>query len=160
MSPLKIRRASPEDADLLAGMNHYVHGIHVEHRPDIYKAQPSQEELAAVFKDRLVQESARIFIAELDGQPVGYAGATLHERAGGVFVHGGGSIIFLDQLAIAPQAKRHGVGSGLLNAVREAGRDAGCLRLITEVWDFNHEARSFYEAVGFLPMKHLLEQSL
>ncbi|GAA4225905.1 hypothetical protein GCM10023075_24720 [Streptosporangium album] len=43
---------------------------------------------------------------------------------------------------------------------RPAHREAGCSRLITDVWDFNKEAQAFYEAAGFAPVRHWLEQPL
>ncbi len=159
MSQLRIRQATPgRDAALLAEMNHHVHGIHVENRPDLYTT-PSLEDLTEMFGNLLDQKTARIFIAELDDECVGYAGATLHQSAPTVLTHAD-SLIGLDQLAVAPLGRRHGVATALLEAVRDAGREAGCRRLLTEVWDFNEEALSFYEAAGFLPMKHRLEQSL
>ncbi|SIR05656.1 aminoglycoside 6'-N-acetyltransferase I [Microbispora rosea] len=112
----------------------------------------------ALYKDQLSRESVRIFIAELpEGKCVGYASASLQQRAASALMHAD-SFIVLNQLAVAPKATRHGVGIALVNAVREAGRQAGCRRLLTEVLDCNDEARSFYEAAGFLPMKHVLEQ--
>ncbi|WP_051761744.1 GNAT family N-acetyltransferase [Microbispora rosea] len=160
MSLLTIRRATPEDARLLAELNGHVHGLHVARRPDIYREHPSPDELIALYKDQLSRESVRIFIAELpEGKCVGYASATLQQRAASALMHAD-SFIVLNELAVAPKATRHGVGTALVNAVREAGRQAGCRRLLTEVLDCNDEARSFYEAAGFLPMKHVLEQLL
>ncbi|WP_330457523.1 GNAT family N-acetyltransferase [Streptomyces sp. NBC_00820] len=63
-------------------------------------------------------------------------------------------------LAVDPAASRAGVGTALLDAVRESGRAAGCRRLIVNVWCFNATARSFYEASGLAPMKQRLEQTL
>jgi GNAT superfamily N-acetyltransferase len=139
-------------------MNRHVHGIHVEHRPDIYTI-PSLEDLTEMFGNLLDQKTARIFIAELDDECVGYAGATLHQPAPTLLTHAD-SLIALDQLSVAPLGRRHGVATALLEAVRNAGREAGCRRLLTDVWDFNEDALSFYKAAGFLPMKHRLEQSL
>jgi GNAT superfamily N-acetyltransferase len=160
MSPVMIRRAVLEDAGLLAEMNRHVHDLHVAHRPDIYKEQRSPEDLTRIYEEQLGHESVRIFIAELPGgECAGYAIATVRQRAASTLLHAE-SLIFLNQLAVAPQATRRGVATALLNAVRDAGREAGCRRLITEVWDFNNEARAFYEAVGFLPTKHSLERPL
>ncbi|MEU7890138.1 GNAT family N-acetyltransferase [Microbispora bryophytorum] len=143
---------------MLAEMNRHVHDIHVEHRPDIYTT-PSLEDLTEMFGDRLDQETVRIFVAELDGECVGYACASLRQPGPTLLTHAD-SFIALDQLAVAPLGRRHGVATALLEAVRDAGREAGCRRLLTEVWDFNEDAFSFYEAAGFVPMKRSLEQSL
>ncbi|NUW45896.1 GNAT family N-acetyltransferase [Nonomuraea rhodomycinica] len=162
---MRIRRAVPEDAALLARLNPYVHSLHVESRPDIFQETPDVERLTARFAERLRQDTARIFVAELqegelpDGEAAGYAGATVHHRPADVLLNAD-SFIALDQIVVVPAAKRLGVAGALLEAVREAGRQEGCRRMVTDVWDFNEGARSFYEAVGFRPMKRLLEQPL
>ncbi|MFI6789956.1 GNAT family N-acetyltransferase [Nonomuraea sp. NPDC050383] len=160
MSALKVRQATPQDAALLAGMNPHVHGLHADNRPDLFQARPSAEELTKRFAERLGQESTRIFVAEpADGECAGYAEATVYHRGPSVLLNAD-SFIALNQIVVAPEAKRLGVATALLDAVREAGREAGCRRLVTEVWEFNEGARSFYEAAGLQPMKRLLEQPL
>jgi ribosomal protein S18 acetylase RimI-like enzyme len=158
--PPQIRRATLDDAALLAELNRFVQDIHAEHRPDLFKGDPSSEELTAGFRDLLGRESVRVLIAELpDGRPAGYAMATLNERTGGALTHAG-SFILLDHLAVAPEATRRGIGTALLNAVRETGRQAGCTRFMTEVWDFNSTAVAFFEASGFSTAWRRLDQPL
>ena len=78
-----------------------------------------------------------IFMAELpDDRAAGYAMATIHQRTAGVLMQEDSSIV-LDHLAVSLQATRRGVATGLLNAVREAGRTAGYRRFVTDVWDFD-----------------------
>ncbi|MER5318171.1 GNAT family N-acetyltransferase [Streptosporangium roseum] len=160
MHPPKIRLASPDDAALLAELNRFVHDIHAARRPDLFKEDPSIDELTSGFKDQLGRESIKIFIAELpDGRPVGYAMATLHQRAANALMHAS-SFVVLEHVAVAPEATRRGIGTALLDAVREAGRKAGCTRFMTEVWDFNSKASSFFEASGFTSAWRRLDQPL
>ncbi|MEU8104474.1 GNAT family N-acetyltransferase [Nonomuraea muscovyensis] len=157
---MKIRRATVEDAPLIADLNRHVHALHVANRPDLYRQDPPLQDLAAGYADRLGRDDAVAFVAELDdGDAVGYALAVIaHKDETTLFRRD--SAIGLRQLAVDPRATRCGVATGLLDAVREAGRAAGCRRFVTEVWDFNVEARAFYEAAGFVPMTHALEQPL
>ncbi|MBG0814221.1 GNAT family N-acetyltransferase [Planomonospora sp. ID82291] len=158
--PSVVRPATPGDAALLAELNRHVHDIHVAHRPDLFRENPSAEDLTAGFRERIDDGSFRIFIAELPDVPAaGYAMAAVHRRAAGVLT-AEDAFIVLEHLAVAPQATRRGVGTALLDAVREAGREAGCRRFVTEVWDFNTEALAFYEAAGFSPMRRLFDQLL
>ncbi|MFC7645661.1 GNAT family N-acetyltransferase [Streptosporangium lutulentum] len=137
-----------------------MHDLHAGRRPDIYQEHPSPEELASGFEEQLGRESVRIFIADLpDVRAAGYAMATVHRRAAGVLMRQD-SFIVLDHLAVSPRAIRRGVATALLDAVRDAGRSAGCRRFVTDVWDFNSEAHAFYVASGFAPMRRLLEQAL
>ncbi|GLW96554.1 GNAT family N-acetyltransferase [Microtetraspora sp. NBRC 16547] len=160
MHPLKVRRATRDDVALLAELNRFVQNVHAAHRPDLFKEQPPIDELISGFEDQLNRESVRIFIAELaEGQAVGYAMATLHQRLAGALMHAG-SFVVLEHVAVDPDVARRGIGTALLDAVREAGREAGCTRFMTEVWDFNSRALAFFEASGFAPAWRRLDQPL
>ncbi|MFJ2033132.1 GNAT family N-acetyltransferase [Streptosporangium sp. NPDC087985] len=156
---IEIRSASPEDAALLAELNDAVHSVHALHRPDVFRSQPAHDDLVPIFKAHLAREDARAFIARSSGRPVGYALAVIVDRPGDALMQAR-RFISLEHLAVTSEATRTGVGTALLDAVRTSGREAGCSRLITDVWDFNTEARTFYEAAGLAPMRHWLEQPL
>jgi GNAT superfamily N-acetyltransferase len=155
---MKIRAAAAEDAGILALLNRHVHEIHATHRPDLYRADPPEDELTDYFVTLLAKDETRAFIAEID-RPVGYAMAAIVRREENPFLQAE-SFILLDQLAVDPQAARRGVASQLIDAVRDAGRMEGCRRLLTDVLDFNEGAKTFYAAAGFTELKHVLEQPL
>ncbi|MFF4696382.1 GNAT family N-acetyltransferase [Streptomyces chattanoogensis] len=92
-----------------------------------------------------------------EGKALGYALARVKNRPGSALMHSD-VIMSLDQIAVAPDAARSGIGAALLEAVREVGRAAGCRRLVTDVWYFNESAHAFYEVAGFRPMSMLLDQ--
>ncbi|GAA4984635.1 GNAT family N-acetyltransferase [Kitasatospora paranensis] len=155
-----IRTASPEDAPLLASLNGIVHQLHVGHRPDLFVDSPDQDVLEAFFRARLTDPAVTAFVAEHpDGRTLGYAQARLVSWDSGALVRSD-LVVCLDQIAVVPDATGTGVGSALLEAVREAGRRAGCRRLVTEVRDFNEGARAFYDAAGFRRMNVRLDQLL
>ncbi|WP_043267240.1 GNAT family N-acetyltransferase [Streptomyces sp. CT34] len=153
----QIRTASTDDVALLATLNAIVHDLHVRHRPDLFVDSPEQE---AFFKAQIADPSVTVLVADgADGRALGYAIVRVINRRGNALIRPD-TVISLDQIAVVPDAARTGVGSELLEAVREVGRSAGCRRLVTDVWDFNEEARAFYESSGFRPMNHLLDQQL
>jgi ribosomal-protein-alanine N-acetyltransferase len=53
------------------------------------------------------------------------------------------------QMATAPAARRCGHGLQLLGFVKQAAQSRGCVRLLLEVRQGNHAARSLYAAAGF-----------
>ncbi|MGG2460578.1 GNAT family N-acetyltransferase [Streptomyces sp. RGM 3693] len=154
---IQVRTASTEDVALLATLNTIVHDLHVRHRPDLFVDSPEQEEF---FEGQIADPSVTVLVADgTDGKALGYALARVISRRGNALMRPD-LIISLDQIAVLPDATRTGVGSALLEAVREVGRSAGCRRLVTDVWDVNEEARAFYKSAGFRPMNHLLDQQL
>jgi [ribosomal protein S18]-alanine N-acetyltransferase len=58
--------------------------------------------------------------------------------------------IHLLSIAVAPSARRHGLGGEILRAVLERGKARGALRSILEVREGNVAARSFYRLHGFV----------
>jgi len=52
-------------------------------------------------------------------------------------------------LAVAPAARRHGLGRALVNATAAAARAQGATRLFLEVSARNEAARALYQAAGF-----------
>ncbi|NYZ15730.1 GNAT family N-acetyltransferase [Azospirillum sp. RWY-5-1] len=87
-------------------------------------------------------------IAELDGAPVGFA-LTFRNYSTWEGRHG----IFVEDLYVRPEARRHGVGRRLLAAVARRAVEQGCRRMDLNVLDWN-PARGFYAALGF---RHLEE---
>ncbi|MDX3239651.1 GNAT family N-acetyltransferase [Streptomyces sp. ME03-5709C] len=157
---IKIRTASSDDAPVLASLNGIVHELHARHRPDLFVGSPEQDVLEAFFLARLTDPSVTAFVAESsDGRTLGYAQARVVSWDSSALVRSD-LVISLDQIAVVPDASGMGVGSALLEAVREVGREAGCRRLVTEVWDFNEGARAFYDAAGFRRMNVRLDQLL
>ncbi|MGX1761450.1 N-acetyltransferase family protein [Streptomyces lydicus] len=158
---IRIRDASKDDGPRLMELHGLVHGLHAQQRPDVFVAEPEQTRLEEFFHDACDDASAHVLVAELSSGSslAGYAMARVVEREGSpqVKMH---SVVMLQQLTVDPDASRGGVGTALLEAVREIGRETGCRRLITNVWCFNTPARSFYEASGLVPMTQQLEQKL
>jgi hypothetical protein len=66
-----IRRAVHGDVPVLARLNGVVHDLHVQAFPSYFKPTDG-DELAARYQSLLSQPTTRIWLAEVDGRPVGY----------------------------------------------------------------------------------------
>lgn len=60
---------------------------------------------------------------------------------------------YIDELAVAPWARRRGVARSLLSACASVARDAGKSRLTLMVTTDNASARALYEAEGFVAVR-------
>lgn len=158
---IRVRDAAKGDAARLVELHAGVHELHAGQRPDVFVGEPDQARVEAFFHGLVDEPAVHVLVAEAasDGSVVGYAVARVVEREAGLHVHRSAAMK-LEHLAVDPVASRGGVGSALLEAVRERGRAAGCRRLHVNVWSFNTSARSFYEARGLVPMKQQLEQDI
>jgi GNAT superfamily N-acetyltransferase len=86
---------------------------------------------------------AEAVIAELDGEPVGFAlfhstFSTWHCRPG----------IWLEDFFVLPEHRRHGIGERLFRQIAKIAVDRGCSRFNWTALDWNAPALSFYEKMG------------
>lgn len=81
-----------------------------------------------------------VFYAATDGEQVlGYAG-----------MHHVGDEGYIDNVAVAPEARRQGVARALMSALEEYGRERSLYRLTLEVRASNAPAIALYEGAGYV----------
>ena len=94
----------------------------------------------------LTRPGAQAFVATIDGERCGLISFypdkdyfTDHPRA------------YIDNLVVAQEAERKGVGRALLAFVERQARDDGCREVVLDVFARNHGAIAFYERQGYQP---------
>lgn len=147
-----IRIATPADAVTLARLNGVVQGWHAAHYPDVFYPDPDPALLADHFATRLRDPDVTCFLA---GDPAqGYALCSLTVRPQSLFSPAIRRLL-IDQIAVAPDARRQGLGRALLDAARSLARDRACDELLLDTWEANHDAHAFFRAAGFAPRRML-----
>ncbi|HET8728523.1 MAG TPA: GNAT family N-acetyltransferase [Alphaproteobacteria bacterium] len=148
MNTVTIRPARPEDASFILRMIRELAAF--EREPDAVKATE-----ADLLRDGWgPSPKFEALIAELDGAPCGFAlffhnYSTWEGRAG----------IYLEDLYVTPQARRHGAGRRLMAALAALAVERDCKRLDLSVLDWN-PARSFYDRIGMAQMTEWLPYRL
>jgi GNAT superfamily N-acetyltransferase len=136
-----VRSATPTDASLIL---------------DFIRALATYEKLAhvVVATEETVRETlfgarpaAEALIAELDGTPAGFA----------VFFHNYSTFlsrpgIYLEDLFVKPELRRHGVGRALFSRVAKLAVERRCGRFEWSVIDWNEPAIAFYKSLGAEPV--------
>lgn len=93
----------------------------------------------ASFLQMIEQEDARYYVAEEDGQLLGGCGLLM--------IAGEGNI---SNVAVAPQARKRGVGTGLLRHLISEGDKEGLTAYTLEVRVSNEAAIGLYQKLGFV----------
>jgi GNAT superfamily N-acetyltransferase len=114
-----------------------------------YERQPDAVEATeAMLRDGLfgVTPTASCHVAELDGDVVGFAlwyvtFSTWMGRPG----------LWLEDLFVRPEARGHGLGKALLEALAAVCVDRGYARFEWWVLDWNVDAQGFYRSIGAHP---------
>ena len=146
MTAVAIRRAGPDDAAAVAALNAHVQGWHAAHYPEAFFPQPDPAALTAHFAGRLAEPGVTCLLA---GDPAaGYALCSLQERGLSVFSPPVRRLM-IEHVAVAPQARRRGIGTALLAEARALAQGLGLDEILLDTWEGNHAAHAFFEAHGF-----------
>jgi GNAT superfamily N-acetyltransferase len=133
---ITIRQAAPSDLDRLAPLF------------DAYRQfyrQPGDLEGAKRFLlDRLRYNQSIIFIAFQAGEGVGFTQLYPSFSSGAM-----AQILILNDLFVAPNARKRGVGGVLLERAAEYARQIGALRLVLSTEAENLIAQSLYQKHGW-----------
>ncbi|HEX5738651.1 MAG TPA: GNAT family N-acetyltransferase [Hydrogenophaga sp.] len=130
-----LRPAHAADAPDLARLC----AAHAAYEQMAHEPEGHAERLAQALKG----ERLRAWICLLNGQPVGYASATLDfaTLTAQPFLH-------LDCLYLEPTARGQGLGGELLEAVASCARALGCAQLQWQTPAWNAPAMRFYDRLG------------
>lgn len=153
---IAVRSAGVDDAPTLGALNRHVQTPHAAARPDLF-APHEQAAVADWFATLLRQPHVLAVIAEVGGDAVGYALAE-HRPAVVSPLTTPSAVLYVHHMAVAPRARRRGVGRALLGWVESAARERGADRIALDVWSFNADALGFYRALGFEEMRVVLER--
>jgi ribosomal protein S18 acetylase RimI-like enzyme len=144
-----IRKAILEDAALLAHLNYSVHVIHVEQMPHRYKpTTPDSADVQADFENRLQSENNLIYIAEIEGEAVGYMNCQIRNVADNPYVLSQ-HFLEIDQMSVQATYRGQGIGSALLDYAVEVAREHDIDTLVLGVAGFNEGAQRLYARHGF-----------
>ncbi|MDB4949584.1 MAG: N-acetyltransferase [Gemmatimonadetes bacterium] len=138
MPEVRIRPASSGDADVFLAL--------VDALADYEKlARPTPEARGRLVHDAFgpAPNRIRVFIAELDGAPVGYA-ITCETYSSFLAL----PTLYLEDLFVLPEARRYGVGRAAFRHLAGEAVRGGYGRMEWVVLDWNQLAIDFYEKLG------------
>jgi glucosamine-phosphate N-acetyltransferase len=101
----------------------------------------SVEEAKAIFRTRL-GNGIRTYVALEYDRVIGTISLLVEQK----FIHGGGHVGHIEDVAVHPAYVGRGIGSALVRHVIEQARQWGCYKLILNCFD---DRVVFYERLGF-----------
>jgi len=131
-----IRRANTGDLDAVA--------VLFDSYRRFYRLTGDLEGGRRFLRDRIEGNECVIFVAFEDGKAVGFTQLYPSFSSGAM-----ARIFVLNDLFVAPEARRSGVGSALLRTAAEFGRAEGAARLVLSTELTNTIAQSVYEKNGW-----------
>ena len=115
----------------------------------------TENELKELLKDK----SRPIFVYENATRVLGYAFCVIKETKNDNILcdH---KTLYIDDLCIDEGARGEGVGKALYTHLLSYAKDIGCYNITLNVWECNKGARAFYEKMGLVPQKTVMEKIL
>jgi GNAT superfamily N-acetyltransferase len=155
MPDVTIRRARTADAERLADLWLALLRTQAEQDDRIDVSDDAAERWHNDFPVWLDDETRRIFVAELDtaegreGEVCAFASA---HRWGPPPIYAESEEVYLDEIYVAPDAQRQGIGGQLVDAVREWAEGLGAQRVRAQVLASNDAGNAFWDAQDAAPL--------
>ncbi len=152
---IAIRRAHEADADSISSISAEIQALHARALPELFKPPEAFTFPADKVRELLNDPDWLVFVSELDAVVVGYVSAQIHRRAETPFRRSSVGL-GVQWMGVRAAWRRQGVGRALIDAVKSTAAERGITSVFLDVWAFNTEAQSFYEALGFRPKRYIL----
>lgn len=153
-----IRKAELRDIPALGRLLYEVHKVHSDVRPDLFKAgarKYTDEQL-----EEILQSGERpVFVAEQDGQVVGYAFCIPKQFVGDRSMTDVRTL-YIDDLCVDEAARGKHIGTKLYDFVLDFAKRQGYYNVTLNVWADNKAAVEFYEKIGLRVQKIGMEKIL
>jgi len=156
---MKIRQAIATDSLLLSSLCVDVQSLHAKHHPDFFKIPANDDFAMTFFSEMLADPAVSIFIAEENGQALGYVLCKLIERLENPFTFAM-RYLLVDQISVRPAAQGKGVGKMLVQRAVVLALELNLQRIQLDSWGFNTEAHAFFEKIGFSKFNHRFWKNL
>jgi GNAT superfamily N-acetyltransferase len=139
MGDVLVRLAAEGDLDTLLELYRDLAGAEASALPG------DRAEAAGVLAEILTDRSRHLVVAERDGEVLGTADLLVVAN----LTHEGRPWAIIENVIVARDARRTGVGAAIFAHLIELARDAGCCKLELLSGKHRGEAHAFYRSVGF-----------
>jgi len=153
----QIRLASPKDIDRIVQMASQVQKM-IRQRRSVFFRRITEFQRSRSFYTKALRKKDRIlYVAELDGEVVGYAYAVIEKTPDDLI-----SIPYVsfDELAVDKGYRGLGIGREIIEVIHKWAHDKKVGVIQLGVWEFNQNALKLYETFGYKTIMRKMEKVL
>ncbi len=151
-----VRFARKEDYEAINALRAPVCALHSNGYPALFKpvfAKDHQERVLKMMED----PEQDVLVEEENGQLLGFAMVEYikREETNSIYAVHEAHIV---EIGVDETSQGKGIGTALIQAVKDAAKVRGCRSVQLDVWEFNKSALRFYEKLGFVTLRRKMEQ--
>lgn len=147
---MEIRFAREDELDRVNELRKQVNDLHVEGKPDVFKAGFNDELYNHIY-DIWNDPEQEIVVADADGIICGFAVVHHIYKAENPFM------FERDFIDVDERFRRQGIATEIITFIKDYTKEKGFKRIELNMWEFNQGALEFYEAVGFNTYRRYME---
>lgn len=155
---MTVRFAKEEEAEQINRLRKQVNDLHVNGCPEIFKPgfpPELQDYVFEIFRD----PQKKIVVCESGGDLCAFAVLNHIIRPETPFMLAR-DFLDIDEFCVDRAARRRGIGSQMIDFIREYAKNEGFDRIELNMWEFNQDALAFYESVGFTTYRRYMKLEL
>ena len=141
---MNIRTANLMDIEKILFLENQVFELHSKTRPDWIGKNPLTYDS---IKNIIESNNGKIFIAEDNNEIVGHCIINIREIKNHNMFHDMKNIE-IDDLCVDEKHRKKGIGKKLFEEIKTYSKENGINFIELMVWEFNENARKFYENMG------------
>lgn len=154
-SEIIVRFARRDELDEVNRIRLQVNDVHVNGRPDIFRAGFCDELKNHVF-EIFEAEDSDVIVALENEKVVGFACVNHFMRPETPYSLARG-MYRVEEFGVDENHRRKGIGKKLIEWIGEDARQKGFDRVDLDMWQFNESALKFYESIGFSTYRRYME---
>ena len=148
-----VREATEQDYEGLSAILAEVDAMHSEALPRIFVTPEEPARSKEYFSDTITDENTALFIAEKDGQVIGLISIHIRESIS-IPIMVKRRYAYIDNNAVAKEFRGSTIGKELMKEAERWAIQKGVSELELNVWDFNQEAITFFQRLGYTMARH------
>lgn len=154
-SAMTVRLALKNDLERVNILRKQVNDIHVDSKPEVFKAGFS-DELSDYVYTVWSDPEQDIVVGEVSGEICGFAvlkrvcypeNPFMYER----------EFLSVEEFCVDSAYRRTGVATEMIRFIKDYANKKGLIRIELSVWEFNQDAVAFYEKAGFATYQRRME---
>lgn len=147
-NPIIIRPALETDYAAFIALYIEINNFHAAEHPEVFAHIQQPPKTPEEFLSMIHDPSQAVFVAEVEGQVIGWTQVILRE-APPLVIMTPRRFGVVDTLVVGAGFRRRGIGRALMERAEEWARQQGIDTLELGVWEFNKGAIALYEELGY-----------